>query len=449
MGSDEVEVCKEFLRNNCTRDGCRFAHPPPNVERRAQDVWVCQKYRLGQCDKEDCKRYHPTPEQLAHCKDSMEVCKYYNVEEGCKRGTACMRAHPAPSCSMPQTVKMCLEFYTKKECNRGDECRYYHDMAGNVSLPPPRIDGLPHSMSRPPSAASMAFPPSVVQPPALGGSFGQQASFVPSHIGVRVGGPNECRDYIHGKCFRGMECRYDHLDPTGRPERHDRHGRGFAPPMEPMMPLGAPMRAAPMGPMMPRPGSGPPMNGVPPCKNFARGNCSRNDGECRFSHDTFARCPEFMAGQCFRGSRCLFSHETRDACLDYVHNRCTRGADCRFSHQVEQLPPLPDDDARGAKRARAPQIDSNPRMHSEGSHRRASDSGAEPPPLRARRPLGGDPFSSAAAETRAGARAPCKNFAVGKCSFADCKYVHDVNVPCPDFVRGTCVHGSTCRFQHA
>lgn len=57
------QVCREFQRCTCTRqpNDCRYAHPPENVTVDPSDnmVTVCMDYMKGKCTRDTCKYFHP------------------------------------------------------------------------------------------------------------------------------------------------------------------------------------------------------------------------------------------------------------------------------------------------------------------------------------------------------------------------------------------------------
>ncbi|XP_036367045.1 muscleblind-like protein 1 isoform X3 [Octopus sinensis] len=61
--ADRLEVCREFQRCTCTRqpNDCRYAHPPENVTVDPSDnmVTVCMDYMKGKCTRDTCKYFHP------------------------------------------------------------------------------------------------------------------------------------------------------------------------------------------------------------------------------------------------------------------------------------------------------------------------------------------------------------------------------------------------------
>lgn len=69
----QLEVCREFQRNKCTRPDteCKFAHPPVNVEVQNGRVTACYDSIKGRCnrDKPPCKYFHPPQ----HLKDQLLI----------------------------------------------------------------------------------------------------------------------------------------------------------------------------------------------------------------------------------------------------------------------------------------------------------------------------------------------------------------------------------------
>uniref|UniRef100_A0A0A9YXT6 Protein muscleblind n=1 Tax=Lygus hesperus TaxID=30085 RepID=A0A0A9YXT6_LYGHE len=69
----QLEVCREFQRNKCSRPDteCKFAHPPANVEVQSGRVTACYDSIKGRCnrDKPPCKYFHPPQ----HLKDQLLI----------------------------------------------------------------------------------------------------------------------------------------------------------------------------------------------------------------------------------------------------------------------------------------------------------------------------------------------------------------------------------------
>jgi len=69
----QLEVCREFQRNKCSRPDteCKFAHPPANVEVQNGRVIACYDSIKGRCNREKppCKYFHPPQ----HLKDQLLI----------------------------------------------------------------------------------------------------------------------------------------------------------------------------------------------------------------------------------------------------------------------------------------------------------------------------------------------------------------------------------------
>eukprot|EP00918_Siedleckia_nematoides_P035050 GHVU01076159.1.p1 GENE.GHVU01076159.1~~GHVU01076159.1.p1 ORF type:complete len:339 (-),score=22.61 GHVU01076159.1:1882-2898(-) len=73
---DRLEVCREFQRGTCTRQPseCRYAHPPDNVTVDTADnhVTVCMDFVKGKCSRESCRYFHPPPHLQAQIKAAQQ-----------------------------------------------------------------------------------------------------------------------------------------------------------------------------------------------------------------------------------------------------------------------------------------------------------------------------------------------------------------------------------------
>ncbi|XP_013775044.1 muscleblind-like protein 2 isoform X1 [Limulus polyphemus] len=69
----QLEVCREYQRNKCSRADteCKFAHPPGNVEVQNGRVITCYDSIKGRCNREKppCKYFHPPQ----HLKDQLLI----------------------------------------------------------------------------------------------------------------------------------------------------------------------------------------------------------------------------------------------------------------------------------------------------------------------------------------------------------------------------------------
>ncbi|KAL3215329.1 hypothetical protein MRX96_006597 [Rhipicephalus microplus] len=70
--TDRLEVCREFQRGTCKRPEteCRFGHPPEHVAVDSGDgaVTVCMDFVKGRCSRDQCRYFHPPPHLQAQLK---------------------------------------------------------------------------------------------------------------------------------------------------------------------------------------------------------------------------------------------------------------------------------------------------------------------------------------------------------------------------------------------
>lgn len=70
-----LQVCREFQRGSCTRQPseCRYAHPPDNVTVDTSEncVTVCMDYIKGKCTRDSCRYFHPPP----HLQVQIKACQ--------------------------------------------------------------------------------------------------------------------------------------------------------------------------------------------------------------------------------------------------------------------------------------------------------------------------------------------------------------------------------------
>ncbi|MEW5319636.1 MAG: hypothetical protein WDW38_010779 [Sanguina aurantia] len=182
---------------------------------------------------------------------------------------------------------ICYDF-TKGLCNRGDKCKYSHDLATIVT-------------------------------------------YNSKEKGI-------CFDYLRNQCQRGLLCRFSHdlsniaqqcqpqAAPTAAPSPHSQSHPGSCPLCAPTPYLGPQAAAAPS----------PSLSGsilsrgrtTAICYDFVKGVCQRG-GECRYSHDLtlIARTARGGAGAAKVG----------EVCYDHLRGRCTRGPSCKYSHNISFL----------------------------------------------------------------------------------------------------------------
>ncbi|XP_053207591.1 muscleblind-like protein isoform X7 [Panonychus citri] len=181
----QLEVCREFQRNKCTRPGteCKFAHPPAGVDVQNGRVVACYDSIKGRCnrDKPPCRYFHPPqhlkdqllingrnhlasknvilqqmPQQtvlntgqlplfnyqqhfiplemvngLNNVKDSrwlqLEVCREFQRNKCTRPGTECKFAHPPAGVDVQNGRVVACYDSIKGRCNRDKPpCRYFH-----------------------------------------------------------------------------------------------------------------------------------------------------------------------------------------------------------------------------------------------------------------------------------------------------------------------------------
>ncbi|CAH1781795.1 unnamed protein product, partial [Owenia fusiformis] len=74
--ADRLEVCREYQRGTCTRQPseCRYAHPPESVtiDSIENTVTVCMDHIKGKCSRESCRYFHPPTHLQAQVKATQQ-----------------------------------------------------------------------------------------------------------------------------------------------------------------------------------------------------------------------------------------------------------------------------------------------------------------------------------------------------------------------------------------
>ncbi|XP_043198078.1 protein muscleblind-like isoform X6 [Amphibalanus amphitrite] len=98
----QLEVCREYQRNKCSRSDteCKFAHPLPHVEVQNGKVTACFDSIKGRCNREKppCKYFHPPQ----HLKEQLLI----NGRNNLAIKNALMQQFAAGSLPMAGTVPM-------------------------------------------------------------------------------------------------------------------------------------------------------------------------------------------------------------------------------------------------------------------------------------------------------------------------------------------------------
>ncbi|XP_026823816.1 mRNA decay activator protein ZFP36L3 isoform X5 [Ooceraea biroi] len=186
----QLEVCREFQRNKCTRPDteCKFAHPPANVEVQNGRVTACYDSIKGRCNREKppCKYFHPPQ----HLKDQLLI-----------NG----RNHLALKNALMQQIQQGL--------TPGQPL-----VPGQVPAVAtnPYLTGMPQVGN----TYSPYFAPSPIMPAIMGPAdptgVGSPLGVVPQTVAMPQKMPRTdrlevCREFQRGACKRGeTECRFAH-----------------------------------------------------------------------------------------------------------------------------------------------------------------------------------------------------------------------------------------------
>jgi len=482
------------------------------------DVLVCKEtLAAGKCTKEEkCKLYHPFEGQkLAANTTVTKVCKNFFEHKHCTLDKDCKFAHPGSECAFPAFVEVCVNDIIGK-CAR-DDCKYYHDTDKRLRTMP--CVNYPDCNR----GSSCSFSHDLADRKQLNYSMGGHMSRRPrdrdddvarnSRPQLHNANPGrECLDFFHGKCTRGSECRFEHIQ--GKECIDFKHGRctrgsdckyvhGDGRETFAVQPLKA--RAAPPPAVSPPlvSGSGLQMSADPSreCLDFIYNKCTRGM-DCKYFHTNTTttsqrssrRSPDPLRAKRHAPSSRERSRDDRapggvsnpaKECLDFFHGRCTRGRDCRFQHLVSkedadaaQLPVvggagggfsrpliasnLLSDTTNQADRARecldffhnrcTRGSECKYKHGSQNERRTSRRSRSREFRRRSRsrsRRRGSRVGRVGRVEPVAKVARMCKDYALQRCNRGDtCKYVHDLAMRCPEFIAGSCFLGQNCMLSH-
>ncbi|KAM4819127.1 muscleblind-like protein 3 isoform 1-T1 [Thomomys bottae] len=183
-----LEVCREFQRGTCSRADteCRFAHPPRVCHVENGRVVACFDSLKGRCTRENCKYLHPPP----HLKTQLEINGRNNLIQ--QKTAAAMFA---------QQMQLMLQ---NAQMSSLTSFPINPSLAGNPSMAfSPYITH--HGMSLVPAELLPNTPVLISGNPALA------LSGVTAHKPIRSDKLEVCREFQRGNCTRGeSECRYAH-----------------------------------------------------------------------------------------------------------------------------------------------------------------------------------------------------------------------------------------------
>ncbi|XP_017770558.1 PREDICTED: protein muscleblind isoform X1 [Nicrophorus vespilloides] len=211
----QLEVCREFQRNKCSRPDteCKFAHPPANVEVQNGRVTACYDSIKGRCNREKppCKYFHPPQ----HLKDQLLINgrNHLALKNALMQQMGLTPGQPivpgqVPAVVEPQYECLPLNLFPQHLSISVDE--QYALMAANPYLT---------SMPQVGNTYSPYFAPGPIMPTIMG----PDPTGVASPLGVvpqTVVAPQKmprsdrlevCREFQRGACKRAeSECRFAH-----------------------------------------------------------------------------------------------------------------------------------------------------------------------------------------------------------------------------------------------
>ncbi|XP_024937462.1 uncharacterized protein LOC107264420 isoform X2 [Cephus cinctus] len=211
----QLEVCREFQRNKCTRPDteCKFAHPPANVEVQNGRVTACYDSIKGRCNREKppCKYFHPPQ----HLKDQLLIngrnhlaLKNALIQQmGLTPGQPLVPGQvPTVEAPPPPPPHQHLQQQIQQQL-----LATHAFMATN-----PYLTGMPQVGS----TYSPYFAPSPIMPAIMGPAdptgVGSPLGVVPQTVAMPQKMPRTdrlevCREFQRGACKRGeTECRFAH-----------------------------------------------------------------------------------------------------------------------------------------------------------------------------------------------------------------------------------------------
>ncbi|KAF0694237.1 Aste57867_14873 [Aphanomyces stellatus] len=326
---------------------------------------ICHKFQQGLCDRGDaCKFAHVeshTPAvvdlnnaPLNNVPSDAPVCMAFQ-KGTCKRGDACNYRHIGAAAAVEVAVEeveasesddetpVCLAFQ-KGKCKRGDQCKYKHKA--------PKAPKAPVVVAAP--TASISIP---VLRAARQNVVVQEESVEEDDDETPM-----CQSFQKGKCKRGDNCKFRHVDPNAAPVRRAVRA----------VPAPTPVAVA-----VPRPAAAANVKAdaevTVVCQSFqTKGKCKRGD-MCKYAHEGVAAttheaqeadddapvCQSFQKGTCKRGDKCKFRHvAAQDVCQRFLQGKCAKGATCKFAHDTtKRSRDADDDDADGSSNAKKAKAD--------------------------------------------------------------------------------------------
>ncbi|XP_069799308.1 muscleblind-like protein 3 isoform X2 [Dendropsophus ebraccatus] len=186
-----LEVCREFQRGTCSRSDaeCKFAHPSRSCHVENGRVIACFDSLKGRCTRENCKYLHPPP----HLKTQLEINGRNNLIQ--QKTAAAMLAQQMQF-MLPGTQLQPITTFPVTPSLATSPSMAFSPYLSHVS---PGMGLVPAELL-PNTPVLVSGNPAVTVP---GGSAGQKL--------VRTDKLEVCREFQRGNCTRGEnDCRYAH-----------------------------------------------------------------------------------------------------------------------------------------------------------------------------------------------------------------------------------------------
>uniref|UniRef100_A0A8C5PXD7 Muscleblind like splicing regulator 3 n=1 Tax=Leptobrachium leishanense TaxID=445787 RepID=A0A8C5PXD7_9ANUR len=186
-----LEVCREFQRGTCSRSDaeCKFAHPSRSCHVENGRVIACFDSLKGRCTRENCKYLHPPP----HLKTQLEINGRNNLIQ--QKTAAAMLAQQMQF-MLPGTQLQPITTFSVTPTLATSPSMAFSPYLSHVSpgmglVPAELLSNTPVLVSGNPAVT------------VSGGSAGQKL--------VRTDKLEVCREFQRGNCTRGEnDCRYAH-----------------------------------------------------------------------------------------------------------------------------------------------------------------------------------------------------------------------------------------------
>ncbi|XP_034941175.1 homeotic protein spalt-major-like isoform X3 [Chelonus insularis] len=218
----QLEVCREFQRNKCTRPDteCKFAHPPANVEVQNGRVTACYDSIKGRCNREKppCKYFHPPQhlkdQLLINGRNHLALKNALMQQMGLTPGQALVpgqvptvEGQPPPSSTHHHLQQQIQQQLLATHA-------FMHFFVSQATNP--YLTGMPQVNN----TYTPYFTPSPIMPAIMGPAdptgVGSPLGVVPQTVAMpqklaRTDRLEVCREFQRGACKRGeTECRFAH-----------------------------------------------------------------------------------------------------------------------------------------------------------------------------------------------------------------------------------------------